>query len=47
MLQERVAGALKKLLDARRELTKLCLAMYWILFYAHTDPPAVFETDVC
>jgi len=38
--------AIKKLLDDRRELTKLCLAMYRILFYAYTNPPALFETDV-
>jgi hypothetical protein len=38
--------AIKKLLDDRRRLTKLCLAMFRILFYGHTDPPAIHEPEV-
>lgn len=39
--------AIKKLLDDRRELIKLCLTMYPLLFYGYTNPPTIDETNVC
>lgn len=36
---------LKKLLDDRRQLTGLCLAMFRILFLSHQDIISIFEND--
>lgn len=44
-MKKDVAGALKKLLDDRRELLQLCIKMFCILFLTHQNNDSVFESE--
>lgn len=44
-MKKEVAGALKKLLDDRRRLTGLCLAMFRIFFLSHLNNNSILKSD--